>query len=374
MRSGVRIPPSAFFILCGEKMMIDELVVVGELHQDLYYESNFYEDLVNKIVDKLINFIRYNPDDLLNRKLLSKIIKSGFSDTSKKILSNSKIKRGGNGNNSAEALAKLGIPVKLVSVIGKGVSWMIDELDKIGIDTKYIYQIDEKNPISTIIKSNFTTKIYLAPNLKEKMNFKRIDLKNSLFEDAKIIFITPFAEKYNGILEKVSKLNKITAITIEYQKIKKIELLRKLIKEKTGLLFINLDDAKLILGDEEIKKIDSKLKKFSDIRVYTDGKNGSYIYSDNISEIFISSGDVKVIDRTGAGDSYAAGFLAKFYEFFENKNQLKEFLSSEKKNELVSKLKDCGKHATYTAMYKISHQNLPTEKELEEFITELNNE
>lgn len=38
------------------------IVVVGELHQDLYYESDFYWQLVQKIVTNIINFIKFNPD------------------------------------------------------------------------------------------------------------------------------------------------------------------------------------------------------------------------------------------------------------------------------------------------------------------------
>jgi len=59
------------------------IVVVGELHQDLYYESDFYWQLVQKIVTNIINFIKFNPDDL-NRKLFEKIVKKGFSETPKK--------------------------------------------------------------------------------------------------------------------------------------------------------------------------------------------------------------------------------------------------------------------------------------------------
>lgn len=352
--------------------MNEELIVVGEVHQDLYYESNFYEDLVKKIIDNLINFIRFNPDDLINRRLLTKIIKSSFSETPKKIMSTSQIKRGGNGNNSAEFLANLGIPVKLISVIGKDSNWIIDELKKNqNINTEYIFRIEEKTPISTIIKSDFTTKIYLAPNLKEKMTFQGIKVDGSLLEGGKLILITPIAEKFKPILEKILELNPIIAANIEYQKIQNSEQLSELIKEKLDLIFINLDDAKLIFGDEDLEDLDSKLCNYSKIRIYTEGKNGSYIFSDLSSIFFIPTQEVKVIDRTGAGDCYAAGFLTKFHQLFKDKSYLQKIFTQENKDELLSKLKECGNYATYSAMYKVSHQNSPTKDELEGFITQL---
>ena len=61
--------------------MSKEIIVLGELHQDLYYESDFYEQLVNSITNKLLNFLYYNPDDLINRRLLERLVKQSFSDT-----------------------------------------------------------------------------------------------------------------------------------------------------------------------------------------------------------------------------------------------------------------------------------------------------
>jgi sugar/nucleoside kinase (ribokinase family) len=349
--------------------MPKQLIVVGELHQDLYYENSFYEDLVNKIVDNLINFIRYNPDDLMNRRLLTKIVKSGFSDTSKKILSKSYIKRGGNGNNSAEYLSDLGIPVKLISVIGTESEWMLEELQKKNIDTAGIFKIQEKTPISTIIKSEFTTKIYLAPNLKERMIFKTVSFDNSFFSDAELIYFTPLAEKFKDIFEKAIEQGLIIATTIEYQKVQRSEQLEQLLSQKTDLLFINLNDAKLILEEDNIETIDKKLGNYSQIRIYTDGKKGSYIFTNEISKLFIPTKEVEVIDRTGAGDCYAAGFLTKFYHLVKNKDHLTRLLSSETIDDLILILKECGKYATFTAMFKVSHQNPPTENELEEFIS-----
>ena len=227
--------------------MDKNLIVLGELHQDLYYESDFYEELVDKIVDGLVHYIRYNPDDL-NRKILEKLVKQGISETPKKIVGYCYFKRGGNGNNSSEYFAKLGVPTKLISVIGKGSEWMYPELQALGINTDDIFQIDEITPVSTIIKSKFTTKIHLAPNLKDKMNFNNITIKDSVFENAKIIFSTPIAEKFIKIFERGFQLGLITAFNVETQKITNMTQMSELIKERCDVLFINLKDVYIILN------------------------------------------------------------------------------------------------------------------------------
>lgn len=344
------------------------IVVIGELHQDLYYESDFYWQLVQKIVTNIINFIKFNPDDL-NRKLFEKIVKKGFSETPKKIVGHCYYKRGGNGNNSAEFIAKLGVFTKLISVIGRGSEWMITELNELGINTDDILQIDEITPVSTIIKSDFTTKIHLTPSLKNRMTFEGIEIGDDAFLNAKILYSTPIAKKFIGLVENGSKLGLITAFNIEAQKVQSIEQLNGLIKQKFDLFFLNLKDAYSILnGMFSIDQIDEKFKKYAKIRIYTAGKGGSFTRTDNF-EIFFPGIEVEeVVDRTGVGDCFAAGFLTKLFELVKDKEMLDQLNKDENREKLKDILSKCVKFATYTAIYKITNQLTPTQKEMEVFI------
>jgi len=351
-------------IIIGRK----NLIVLGELHQDLYYESDFYEQLVEKIIANLLSFAKYNPDDL-NTKILEKIVKRGFSETPKKIVGRCFFKRGGNGNNSSEFIAKLGVKTRLISVIGRGSEWMISELNEQGVDTQYIFKIDEITPVSTIIKSNFTTKIHLAPNLKNKMNFEGISIDETVFKDGKIIFSTPIAYKFINLFKIASKLGLITAFNIETQKIQNLGQLTELIQEREDLSFLNLRDAYTILGNKlPIDEIDQNFKKFAKIRIYTAGKDGSYVKTDNFTIAFPGIEVAEIIDRTGAGDCYAAGFLSKLYELVENKKVLDGLITSNNSSRLKEILQKCTKYATFAAIYKITNQTVPVKEEMEAFI------
>jgi sugar/nucleoside kinase (ribokinase family) len=344
------------------------IVIIGELHQDLYYESEFYEQLVEEIVKNLTNLIKYNPDDL-NKAILEKFVKKGIVDTPKKVMGLCYFKRGGNGNNSAEYLANLGIYTKLVSVIGRGSEWMIKELKDIGVNTDAIFQIDEITPVSTIIKSKFTTKIHLAPNLKDKMNFDGIPVKDEIFKNAKIIFSTPIAEKFIDIFDRGSNFGLITAFNIERQKIHDIEQLSKLIRNRKDFLFLNVKDAYLILDQKaSIEEIDQNFNKFAYVRIYTAGKEGSYVKTDNLTLSFPGIEVDAIIDRTGAGDCYAAGFLTKLYEEIADKKELIDLLALKNLNKLKEILNLCIKFATFTAIYKITRQTAPSKEELELFM------
>lgn len=348
--------------------MDNGILVLGEVHLDLYYENDFFEELVDKIVNRIYNFLSHNPDDF-SRYLLKKLIVEVFSKLPKKIVSKAFINRGGNGNNSAESLSKLGIPVKLISVIGIGTEWMIKELTNAGINAEDIYNIEELTPISTIIKSNITTKIFLAPELKDKMNFEGIIIPEENYRDYKIIFTTPYAEKYQHIFEKCHELDMITAFNIELQKFDNLEQLNSVLKHRYDILFINLEDALYLINKKcELKEADDIFKKWARIRIYTKGHAGSSILTDTITEIEVPIVKVDVIDRTGAGDCYAAGFLTKIYELVRNKTNLNILLLEKNSKELENVLNQCGLFASYTSAYKISKQKAPNKKEIENFI------
>jgi len=349
----------------------NKIIVIGELHQDLYYESDFYEQLLSQIIDELINLIRFNPDDLANRKLLERIIKRAFSETPKKIIGHCFFKRGGNGNNSSEYLAALGIPTKLMSVIGRGSKWMIPELQELGIDTDAIYKIDEITPVSTIIKSSFTTKIHLAPNLKNKMNFDGLDIPDDVFKNAKMLFSTPIAEKFIKLVEQGHDLGLITAYNIETQKVQTIEKLDRLIKHRYDFFFFNLKDAYIILGEKKpVYEIDEIFKKYGRIRVYTAGKEGSYVLTDDLLISYPGIEVSAIVDRTGAGDCYAAGFLSKIYELIKDKDDLDAHLKPENSGKLEALLSECIEYASYTAIYKITKQEAPDKEKMAKFIEE----
>ena len=341
---------------------------MGEIHQDLYYESNFYSELVEKIVDKIGNFLKYNPDDV-TKKILEKLVKKGIDDASQKVVGYSFFKRGGNGNNTAECLAQLGISTKLISIVGRGSEWIYDELKQLGINTDAVFQINEITPVNTIIKSNFTTKFHLSPNLQDKMNFEGLEIKDNVFNNAKIIFTTPIAKKFIKIFEIGFDLDLITAFNIEKQKVSNFEELSELIKKQYDIFFLNLKDAQLMLSEKLIiEEVDKRFQNYAKIRIYTAGKEGSYIFTDNFNFRFPSIELKELIDHTSAGDCYAAGFLTNLCDFVENKSQLLELLKPENEKELKSILNSCGKFAMFTATYKIIKQKAPTREEINNFM------
>ena len=350
--------------------MNDHLIVVGELHQDLFYRSKMFTELA----DLLVKALSDARPDLSNPSALRTFILKAIDESPKKINGEMYTKRGGNGNNSAEGMIKLNILVKLMTTVGEGVNWMFEELEQLNINPELIFHQKAPTPISTIIEDPNITKILVAPNAKEKMNFNHVKFSKSMFEGSSIIFFTPMADKYTKVLEFINGMNLIKSFTLELQKITTFDQFKAVVTRKMDIMFANLNDATMVVRgldanlndalEVRLRDIDNHFKEYSRVRVYTLGKYGSWICigDDGLyehTEVF----NVNVVNRTGAGDTYAAGFLAYLYNTLQDPSQ---FIGMEDRK-LMKILKDASVFGSKAAAIKVSTGSAPTYQEILDF-------
>ena len=295
-----------------------------------------------------------------------------IDDAPKKVGGESYTKRGGNGNNSAHMLANIDVPTQLMTTVGTGTDWMLPELQGLGINTDTIFRVESAGPISTIVEDPKITKIFIAPNLKAKMNFEGVKIPEDAFSDVKIVFFTPIADKYAKVLNLVQDKNIITALTIETQKIQQIEQLKQICTAPVDIVFANLNDAAMILGlstienneksiEKRLTEVDATYKHYSGVRVYTLGKFGAWICIDNNFPLNIPVIPTKVVNRTGAGDTFAAGFIAYLFNNIESKDA---FIALSSENELEL-LKNCALYARAAASLKVASGDAPRKAEID---------
>jgi len=85
--------------------------------------------------------------------------------------------------------------------------------------------------------------------------------------------------------------------------------LNSFIKENVNLVFCNFDEAKMFSQSETMADVSSFFKDYGKKVVMTSGSEGAYFfYNDDVSHQ-PSKKIENVIDTTGAGDNFAAGFL-----------------------------------------------------------------
>jgi sugar/nucleoside kinase (ribokinase family) len=88
------------------------------------------------------------------------------------------------------------------------------------------------------------------------------------------------------------------------------EQFNDLIRKYVDVLVLNLDEAKSLTGKNTIDDVIKELERLSDMTILTMGAK-ECIVSNNKDSIHIPSIKTsKVVDTTGAGDAFAAGFIA----------------------------------------------------------------
>ena len=92
------------------------------------------------------------------------------------------------------------------------------------------------------------------------------------------------------------------------------EELLEFIKQNVDLVFCNFDEASEISESKDLEEIKNFMSALGCKTVLTNGAEGAHFISKEYTD-FVSAEKVQnVIDTTGAGDNFAAGFLSKYIQ------------------------------------------------------------
>ena len=229
---------------------------------------------------------------------------------------------GGNATNTAVGISRLSLNVGLCAEIGQDEfsAKIINRLKEENINRNFIRQTsDAKTSLSVILSFSGERTIFSEHVLREHaFDFESLETK--------FIYLTSLGNKWEEAYEKTLNfvINKkpILAFNPGTLQIEKKDKLILDIIEKSDYLFLNKEEAEEILYGKELdletkdrKKVFKKLlfglKSLGAKNVIiTDSTNGSYA-CDYIGNLyFLGIVQTNVIEKTGAGDSYAAGFIS----------------------------------------------------------------
>ncbi len=231
---------------------------------------------------------------------------------------------------TAVGLARLGLKAELISVIGDDFfgNYIFDNLQSKGIDLKYL---EKKSNGSTNITTafvynndrGFITK--MGSSDVNKIHNKIIPL----FKQEKVNHFHSILEYDNRIrlLLKKAKANGVrTSLVTGWEGAKKYEknteYLVNLFKV-TDYFFCNLMEAKVLTSLEKKEDILCKFNQWGVQAVITLGAEGAVAISENKQICRVVSPEVDFLDPTGAGDSFAAGFIAALEKGYDIRKALK---------------------------------------------------
>ncbi len=282
---------------------------------------------------------------------------------------------GGSAANTIYGLAKLGVNTGFAGVVGNDAKGelMLRDFDKVGVDTS---QIRIKQGVKTgsvlcLSDSSGRRSLYVVPGANSRLIMDDLDL--DYVNQAKMLHLSSFASdrQFKVLPELMDRLEPSVKLSFSPGALyaaKGLKVLSPLLA-RTYILFINQDELEQLTGEDFTAGAKACLKQGCQIVVVTLGKGNRLASNKKATTIcYIRDFEneymvepmikAKVIDSTGAGDAFAAGFI---YGLLKGKE-----------------LEKCGRLGNITAQFSISkigaRQGLPTLTELSRRYRELYDE
>ncbi len=231
---------------------------------------------------------------------------------------------GGGGTNTAATFSKQGYKTAFCGAIGADAAGLeiVRELRHLAIDTKFVVKKKEKHTNQSVIISGLggdrTILIYRGASDV----LTAVDIPWKKMKKAKWFYLAPLTgllcDRFEDIVNFAHDNGIKIAVNPSMQQLSLPEEKLKNILKKVDILFLNQEEAsfftKISFKDEksifiEIDKICpgvSVMTRGGDGVIVSDGK---YLYS------AFPNKDRIIVDTTGAGDSFASGFLADYIRF-----------------------------------------------------------
>jgi len=293
----------------------------------------------NAIVDVICKV----EDNFLTKNNLTKSTMKLVDETEfKKLLSNLKIEQtiaGGSVANSIVGLSQLGNPVSFIGKVNNDELGNKYEKSLIDEKVKYSYKKKEEEiPTGTCL-------ILITPDSERTMcTFLGIagkvsdrDIDETAIKNSELIFLEGYLwdeGEPKAAFDKAMNLSRKTAMSLSDQfcvdRHKKSFL--DLVKNKLDIVFANEQEALSLINAKNFDEVISFSKQLGKLIVITRGEKGSIAIKNNeLVECEIKK-NLKIVDLTGAGDLFAAGFLHGYV------NNLTMKQSLEKGTEMSSKI------------------------------------
>ena len=295
--------------------------------------GNAIIDIICKVDD---NFIKQN-------NLTKSTMKLIFDENEfKKLLINLKIERtisGGSVANSIVGLSQLGNDV---GFIGKVSEDDFGEKYEMGLKkekVKYIYSKKRENlPTGTCLilvtpdsERTMCTFLGVAGQINEK------DINDNAVKESEIVFLEGYlwdkGEPKKAFEKAISCANKVAmSLSDKFCVDRHKSHFFDLVKNKLDITFANEDEIMSLINAKDFKEVLTFAKEIKKLLIITRGEKGAIsINGDQITEVGVKK-NLDIVDLTGAGDLFAAGYLHGFINNFKQKECL------EKGTEMSSKV------------------------------------
>jgi ribokinase len=220
---------------------------------------------------------------------------------------------GGQAANTIVSLSRLGFKTGYMGKVGTDEEgeYLLETLES--VDKSRVVRENKSGICLSVLGPELDRTNIISPNANDTLTYDEIDVE--YLENTRFLHMTSFVGKKPFEAQKriADELAGKVKITFDPNEIYAVRPLKELVPiiEKSTVLFLTDREVRFLTGKDEDEGSQVLLDYGPEILVCKRGHRGSKIYSHTRKiEFEMPAKRVKVVDKTGAGDVYAAGFIA----------------------------------------------------------------
>jgi ribokinase len=228
---------------------------------------------------------------------------------------------GGSAANSALTLLEMGIKTGIMTRVGEdyGGNLIRQSLTDKGIGTERVISLDEPTGMTFIaVDDQGERSIYV--HMGANANFELLEDDITYIMDAKVLHLTGM---YLEVVEEASQHARILSFNpgmlLSSFGLSKLKNTLK----RVDMLFLNQKEVRVLTDMEPAVGAESLVEMGIPQVILTMGREGAVLYTSE-EKIISPAAETRVLDTTGAGDTFAAAFLASHLKGKDGEECLKE--------------------------------------------------
>ena len=273
----------------------------------------------NALTDMLVNL---RTDDVLNRYALPKgsmhLVDARLQTAISKSVAGLPyyLSLGGSAGNTIRAMARLGCEVGFIGKVGpdKTGEFFKQALDNIGIEPFISHGRERSGKCVSLISPDGERT--MVTHLGAALELKAEDVPPSIFSGYDCLYIEGYLVQNRELITSVVQRAKEQGLKValdlaSYNVVaENKEFLKELVERYVDIIFANEDEAKAFSDEEEPVNALQMISSVCELAIVKIGTRGALIKrGDEVLHAGIMAA-AKRVDTTGAGDFYAAGFMA----------------------------------------------------------------
>ena len=227
---------------------------------------------------------------------------------------------GGSAGNTIRAMARLGCSVGFIGKVGPDTTgdFFIQALENLGVEPVIFRGAERSGKCVSLISPDGERTMITHLGAALELGAQEID--PAIFEGYDCLYVEGYLVQNHDLIRKAARTAKECGLKVAIDLAsfnivaENLEFLRTLVRESVDIVFANEDEAKTFTCEAEPLNALQAISEMVDLAVVKIGIKGALIKQGNeVVHVGIMAA-AKRVDTTGAGDFYAAGFMAGLCE------------------------------------------------------------